>query len=59
MPCRFLNPDLAVTVRCTFDGKVCQQMLDTERSEDQPDLYIFCEKQSKHQFEPEPCHQEE
>lgn len=52
MPCKYLDPDIAKIVRCTFtDNRVCKQWRDEQNvfgyanEESLLDAYKFCEKQ--------------
>lgn len=43
MPCKHLDPDISVIVRCSFfPNRVCKQYIDADAIDDS-----FCEKQSK------------
>jgi hypothetical protein len=52
MPCKYLNSDLAVVVRCEFtDNRVCQEWIDEDHHLNGP--YVFCERQVRN-FKPTP-----
>lgn len=52
MPCKYLEQDLALVVRCTYtDHRVCKQWIDNFSPSDETP-YDFCEKQHS-SFEPE------
>ncbi len=46
MTCKYLDPDIAKIVRCTFtDNRVCKQWIGYANENSLLDAYKFCEKQ--------------